>query len=92
MPELPEVEAARKALFQMCHGRVIVEARVAEDPIVINGIAPSLLQESLTGRTIVDALRKGKNLWLHLDRRPWPSFQFGSYTPISPIASSIVCT
>mgnify|MGYP000639140060 CR=1 FL=1 len=76
MPELPEVEAARKALYQICRGRVIVEARVAEDPIVINGVTPALLQESLTGRTIVDAQRKGKNLWLHLDHRPWPSVWF----------------
>lgn len=77
MPELPEVEAARRALHDNCCGRVILEVSVADDPIVIDGVASSALQKALTGRTIVGALRKGKNLWLQLDGRPWPSFQFG---------------
>lgn len=77
MPELPEVEAARRALHHHCCGRVILKASVAEDPIVIEGVSAPALQTALSGRKILDASRKGKNLWLHLDQRPWPSFQFG---------------
>ncbi|KAH7388260.1 hypothetical protein KP509_16G066600 [Ceratopteris richardii] len=77
MPELPEVEAARKAVHENCNGRRVVEANVADDSIVIDGVAPSVLESSLVGRTILGAHRKGKNMWLELDARPWPSFQFG---------------
>lgn len=77
MPELPEVEAARRAVHESCSGRHIVEAVVADDSLVIDGVSPSALQSALVGRTIMAAHRKGKNLWLELDSRPWPSFQFG---------------
>jgi formamidopyrimidine-DNA glycosylase len=31
----------------------------------------------LRGRTVVGTGRKGKHLWLELDRRPWPAFHMG---------------
>ena len=37
---------------------------------VIQGITPAELQKALQGRTIKDALRKGKNLWLEFDDGP----------------------
>lgn len=77
MPELPEVEAARRALHDNCSGRVILSASIADDPKVIDGVSPAALQKALIGRKILGACRKGKNLWLQLDERPWPSFQFG---------------
>ncbi|MCO5548417.1 hypothetical protein L7F22_001873 [Adiantum nelumboides] len=77
MPELPEVEAARKAVHESCCGRRILQASVANDTIVIDRVEPSVLESALVGRSILGAHRKGKNLWLELDARPWPSFQFG---------------
>ena len=77
MPELPEVEAARRAADKVAKGRRIVEAHVAEDPIVYEGVAPSRIRRALTGRRVKAVKRHGKHLWLELDRRPWPCLHFG---------------
>ncbi|KAG6535939.1 hypothetical protein ZIOFF_000970 [Zingiber officinale] len=77
MPELPEVEVARRAIEEHCVGKRIVQCSVADDPKVIDGVTPSDLESALVGKTIVAALRKGKNLWLRLDSPPFPTFQFG---------------
>ncbi|KAF8025342.1 hypothetical protein BT93_F2246 [Corymbia citriodora subsp. variegata] len=77
MPELPEVEAARRAVEDHCVGRKIKRAVVADDPKVIDGVSPSDFQSALVGKTVVAAKRKGKNMWLQLDSPPYPSFQFG---------------
>ncbi|KAK8940120.1 Formamidopyrimidine-DNA glycosylase [Platanthera guangdongensis] len=77
MPELPEVEAARRAIEEHCVGNKIRRCVVADDSKVIDGVSPSDLESALVGKTIVAALRKGKNLWLRLDSPPFPSFQFG---------------
>ncbi|KAF9587336.1 hypothetical protein IFM89_001326 [Coptis chinensis] len=79
MPELPEVEAARRAIQEHCLGKKIKSAHVSDDSKVIDAgrISPSDFQASLIGKTIVAAHRKGKNLWLQLDSPPFPSFQFG---------------
>ncbi|RLN12668.1 formamidopyrimidine-DNA glycosylase-like [Panicum miliaceum] len=74
MPELPEVEAARRA---HCVGRRIARCAVADDAKVV--VAPAgraAFERAMVGRTIVAARRKGKNLWLQLDAPPFPSFQF----------------
>nr|AGT16932.1 formamidopyrimidine-DNA glycosylase [Saccharum hybrid cultivar R570] len=77
MPELPEVEVARRALEEHCVGKRIVRCVAADDTKVIDGVAPERLEASLVGRTIVAARRKGKNMWLELDSPPHPTFQFG---------------
>ncbi|KAG7594983.1 DNA glycosylase/AP lyase H2TH DNA-binding [Arabidopsis thaliana x Arabidopsis arenosa] len=77
MPELPEVEAARRAIEENCLGKKIKRVIIADDNKVIHGISPSDFQISILGKTIVSARRKGKNLWLELDSPPFPSFQFG---------------
>ncbi|KAJ7524398.1 hypothetical protein O6H91_17G003400 [Diphasiastrum complanatum] len=77
MPELPEVEAARRAVEEHCSGRLIVRASIAEDPKVIEGVEPFSMQQTLVGKRIVAAHRKGKQLWLELDEKPWLCFQFG---------------
>ncbi|XVF86413.1 hypothetical protein PTKIN_Ptkin18bG0037800 [Pterospermum kingtungense] len=77
MPELPEVEAARRAIEENCLGKKIKKAIIADDSKVIEGVSASDFQSSLLGKTIVSAHRKGKNLWLHLGSPPFPSFQFG---------------
>ena len=77
MPELPEVEAARRLLTRSAVGRRIVAARVAPDPIVFQGVSPARIRRALVGRRVVAAHRHGKHLWLELDQRPWPCFHFG---------------
>ncbi|XP_073302777.1 formamidopyrimidine-DNA glycosylase isoform X4 [Primulina huaijiensis] len=77
MPELPEVEAARRAIEENCLGKRIKNSTVADDPKVIDGVSPSDFEASIVGKRIVAAHRKGKNMWLQLDSPPFPSFQFG---------------
>ncbi|CAL5039600.1 unnamed protein product [Urochloa decumbens] len=78
MPELPEVEAARRALQAHCVGRRIARCAVADDSkVVIATAGRAAFERAMVGRTIVAARRKGKNLWLQLDAPPFPSFQFG---------------
>jgi formamidopyrimidine-DNA glycosylase len=77
MPELPEVEAARRLLMRSAVGRRIVAVRCAPDEIVFQGVSPARVRRALVGRRIVAAHRHGKHLWLELDRRPWPCFHFG---------------
>ncbi|XP_076930516.1 formamidopyrimidine-DNA glycosylase-like isoform X3 [Bidens hawaiensis] len=77
MPELPEVEAARRAIAENCIGKKIKRSVVADDSKVIDGVSRAEFEASLTGKTIVAANRKGKNMWIQLDSPPYPSFQFG---------------
>lgn len=77
MPELPEVEAARRAIQDNCIGKKIIRALIADDSKVIDAVSPSDFQASLVGKTIVAAHRKGKNMWLQLNSPPFPTFQFG---------------
>ena len=77
MPELPEVEAARRQLTSAAVGRRIVTVRCAPDSIVFQGVSPARIRRALLGRRVVAAHRHGKHLWLELDRRPWPCFHFG---------------
>lgn len=77
MPELPEVEAARKTALRHLQGRRIVAARCEEDPIVLSGVSPRRIEKALRGAVIEDAGRFGKHLWFELDRKPWPVFHFG---------------
>ncbi|PWZ17179.1 Formamidopyrimidine-DNA glycosylase [Zea mays] len=78
MPELPEVEAARRALQAHCVGRRIARCAVADDAkVVVAAAGRAAFERAMVGRTIVAARRRGKNLWLQLDAPPFPSFQFG---------------
>ncbi|KAI7735708.1 hypothetical protein M8C21_010872, partial [Ambrosia artemisiifolia] len=76
-PELPEVEAARRAIADNCIGKKIIRSVVADDADVIHGVSRSVFEASLVGKTIVGVYRKGKNMWIQLDSPPFPSFQFG---------------
>jgi formamidopyrimidine-DNA glycosylase len=88
MPELPEVEAARRALEAHCVGRRIKRCAVADDSKVVLSDRVAF-ERAMVGRTIVAARRRGKNLWLRLDAPPFPSFQFGQYSvPASHTSNS----
>uniref|UniRef100_A0A0D9WSI6 Formamidopyrimidine-DNA glycosylase catalytic domain-containing protein n=1 Tax=Leersia perrieri TaxID=77586 RepID=A0A0D9WSI6_9ORYZ len=93
MPELPKVEAVRRAAH--CVGRRIVRCVVADDAKVVVAAAGRVgFERAMVGRTIVAARRKGKNLWLRLDAPPFPSFQFGMagaiYIKGVPVTKSVV--
>jgi formamidopyrimidine-DNA glycosylase len=77
MPELPEVENARRRAERALAGRRIVSVATRPDPIVFAGVSPRRFAQVLRGRRVVAVRRKGKHLWMELDERPWPLFHFG---------------
>ncbi len=77
MPELPEVEDARRRAAGVLLGRRIVGVATVADRIVYAGVSPRRFAAALSGRRVEAVRRKGKHLWLELDRRPWPLFHFG---------------
>jgi formamidopyrimidine-DNA glycosylase len=77
MPELPEVETARRAAAAVAVGHRITRVTVANDPIVFEGVSPQRVRRALLGRRVRAVRRHGKHLWLELDRRPWLCAHFG---------------
>ncbi len=77
MPELPEVERARRLAARVGVGKRIVRVWCAKDPIVVDGTTPAKMKRTLLDRAITGAGRRGKYFWLELDRRPWPLFHLG---------------
>ena len=77
MPELPEVERARRIIERVARCRRIAKVTCARDTIVFDGVSGSRLRRALTGQTVLGVARRGKHLWLELDRRPWPCFHLG---------------
>ena len=77
MPELPEVETARRAAAAVAVGRRITRVTVANDPIVFAGASPHRIRRALLGRRVGAVRRHGKHFWLELDRRPWLCAHFG---------------
>jgi len=76
VPELPEVESARRLAARVAVGRRIVSAWCAADPIVVEA-TPARVTAALRGRRVRAVRRHGKHLWLELDRRPWLLMHFG---------------
>jgi formamidopyrimidine-DNA glycosylase len=77
MPELPEVEAARRVTAALAVGRRIVGVWCADDPIVFGGVSRRRIVAALRGRRVLAVRRHGKHFWLELDRRPWLLVHFG---------------
>mmetsp|Transcript_12377 Transcript_12377/g.20081 ORF Transcript_12377/g.20081 Transcript_12377/m.20081 type:complete len:537 (+) Transcript_12377:39-1649(+) len=77
MPELPEAEQGRRIAERHLLNKSIVAVWTAHDEIVFEGVQPQKFAGSITGRTVVKACRKGKQMWFELDERPWPTFHFG---------------
>jgi formamidopyrimidine-DNA glycosylase len=77
MPELPEVEAARVLAEGVLLRRRIAEVAARADPVVFDNASPRRVGAALRGRRVQAVRRKGKHLWLELDRRPWPLLHFG---------------
>ena len=77
MPELPEVERARRLAARVGTGKRIVAVWCAKDPIVVQDTTPAQMRRALLDREITGTGRRGKYFWLELDRRPWPLFHLG---------------
>lgn len=77
MPELPEVEAARRRLQRAIAGKRIREAEAVHDPVLYRGITGPAFAKAMVGRRVKAVHRHGKHLWFEMDRRPWPAFHFG---------------
>jgi formamidopyrimidine-DNA glycosylase len=68
MPELPEVEVVRRGLAEWVAGRTVASVAVNHPRAVRRHLAGADdFAGLLTGRTITDACRRGKYLWLPLD-------------------------
>jgi formamidopyrimidine-DNA glycosylase len=77
VPELPEVESQRRRVQRWLKGRRLAAVNVVEDPVVYAGRRASAVAAGLRGRRVRAVHRRGKHLWIELDRRPWPAFHFG---------------
>jgi formamidopyrimidine-DNA glycosylase len=77
VPELPEVEVARRLAGRVAVGRRIAEVWCAADPIVFEGVTPARVAATLRGRRVRAAHRHGKHLWLEVDRGPSLLMHFG---------------
>jgi formamidopyrimidine-DNA glycosylase len=77
MPELPEVEAARRTATRVAVRRRIVRVWCADDPLVFEGVSATRLRRALLHRRVRAVHRRGKHLWFELDRRPWLCLHFG---------------
>src|ERR1700761_4120096 len=62
MPELPEVETARRLIADEALGRRITYVDDS-DTFVCRPHAPGELRAALTGRTLTAACRRGKTMW-----------------------------
>src|SRR5271170_2426001 len=63
MPEMPEVETARRLIADLALGRRIVGVDDT-DTFVIRPYSPGELRAALTGRTLTEAHRRGKTMWV----------------------------
>ncbi|MBL4684419.1 MAG: hypothetical protein JKY37_07500 [Nannocystaceae bacterium] len=78
MPELPEVERARRIIETVVLGRTIDKVWCdTTDDIVFAGVSGRTVARTLKGRQVLAIKRRGKQLWFELDERPWPLFHLG---------------
>ncbi len=64
MPELPEVEVTRQSFRERIHGARVTAVRLGKPLRWPLGVAP----ESLVAQSVGEVTRRGKYLWLALDR------------------------
>ena len=80
MPELPEVERARRLVDERIVGAVVVDvSRPVVDDKVFVDVEPGEFERALAGRAVVASARHGKQLWWRLrgDDAATPCFHFG---------------
>jgi formamidopyrimidine-DNA glycosylase len=67
VPELPEVETARRSLVRAVIGKTI-ERCVVLRPVAIRTHTPRAFCRAIQGSTLTDVARHGKSLWFRLGR------------------------
>lgn len=78
MPELPEVESARRLAERACLSKIIKDVIVVEDEKVFPVDTPRTLIGTLKGAKILSVNRLGKHLWFEMDgNRPALLLHFG---------------
>ncbi|KAJ3177571.1 hypothetical protein HK101_010207 [Irineochytrium annulatum] len=78
MPELPEVERARRLLHDNFLSKKIAGVDTVEDTIVYTGgLTHTDFAKCVRGRTVVDTDRRGKVLVIRLDQAPHMVLHFG---------------
>ncbi|GAA5843740.1 hypothetical protein JCM9279_000129 [Rhodotorula babjevae] len=78
MPELPEVEAARKRLASIATGKRVKSVTTNEDSIVFSGTTHNHFATAIEGKTVKAVRRKGKNFYMVLaDSTLHPLLHFG---------------
>uniref|UniRef100_A0A7S3EJG4 Formamidopyrimidine-DNA glycosylase catalytic domain-containing protein n=1 Tax=Rhodosorus marinus TaxID=101924 RepID=A0A7S3EJG4_9RHOD len=77
MPELPEVEHARRLLQRHLVGKLVrsMTVDVADDKVFEE--CSKTFEKMILGKRFMSAHRKGKLLWLEADRAPHPIFHLG---------------
>lgn len=76
MPELPEVEHARRVAERVAANARIARARCAKDDLVFPD-GPDRVRRALVGRRVEAVRRRGKWIWLVLDGGPHPLVHLG---------------
>ena len=70
MPELPEVERARRLLEEHCLGATVTSVAFLEDGTfdekIFEGTTAAAFRSALVGKTLVSARRLGKHMWWEL--------------------------
>ena len=69
--------AARRLLDRIARGRRVARAACAEDLSVFEGRTAAEVEWALAGRRVEGVHRRGKYLWLELDRGPHPVVHLG---------------
>ena len=77
MPELPEVETFRRQLEKDLKNKKITAVTAAPDKIIFGISSSAEIRKAFLGRKIKKFGRKGKYLWMELDKNPWPVFHLG---------------
>jgi formamidopyrimidine-DNA glycosylase len=76
MPELPEVEVARKRIHRALKGSKIVRVWTpASDPVVFDKASPLKVRSALLNSRIVGSGRKGKYFWIDLEKGEKPGWR-----------------
>ena len=70
MPELPEVEAARRLVEKNCLGKTISGAMMVDDDKVFDNVKASDLETLVRGRKVDAVHRLGKHMWIDFGNKP----------------------
>ncbi len=96
MPELPEVEAARRSMVRAVAGKTI-ERCVVVRPVAVRSHTPQRFSRAINGATVEDVARHGKALWFVLGRwalvfhyKLWGVVRFHSQAPLPDKGTSLL--